>query len=112
MKTIEYNYFLEKVLITDFNVAPLKEAFALKLEYLLLCSNLSIYEFATKINLNYSYLNDVLRGARYISLNKLENIAIKLNMSILDLFDFTPLIVMQQEKCFIKFPNALNVKTI
>lgn len=105
MKTIDYSKFLEKIMETDFNTVPLSTAFALKLEYLFLCSDQSLFEFALTLNLNYSYLNDLLRGTKHISLNKIECICNSLHMSVIDLFDFTPLITMQEEHCFIKFPK-------
>ena len=104
MKTLEYSKFLNKIMDTDFNIVSLSSAFALKLEYLFLCSDLSLFEFALAVNLNYSYLNDLLRGTKYISLNKIESISNALHMSVLELFDFTPLIIMQEEQCFIKYP--------
>lgn len=104
MKTLEYNNFLMKLIDTDFDTVSLSEAFSLKLEYLFLCSDLSLFEFSLAINLNYSYLNDLLRGNKYISLNKIECISNALHMSIIDLFDFTPLITMKEERCFIKYP--------
>lgn len=104
MKTIIYSQFLDKVLDTDFNLASLAVLFSLKLEYLFLCSDLSLYEFALHINLNYSYLNDILRGKKHISLNKIECVSNALNISVIDLFDFSPLLTMKEEQCFIKFP--------
>ena len=104
MKVIDYSIFLNKVMETDFDSVSLSYAFSLKLEYLFLCSNLSLFEFALSIKLNYSYLNDLLRGDKYISLNKIECICNALNMNVIDLFDFTPLKVMKEEQCFIKFP--------
>lgn len=104
MKTIEYSKYLDKLMKVDLNTIPLSEAFALKLEYIFLCSDLSLYNFAIMINLNYSYLNDLLRGVKHISLNKIESICNALHVSVIELFDFTPLITMQEECCFIKFP--------
>lgn len=104
MKTLEYNKFMNKLMSTDFNTCSLSYGFALKLEYLFLCSDLSLFEFALAINLNYSYLNDLLRSKKHISLNKIECICNALHVDVIELFDFTPLITMQEEKCFIKFP--------
>lgn len=104
MKTIEYSKYLDKLLKVDLNKIPLSEAFALKLEYLFLCSDMSLYNFAIMINLNYSYFNDLLRSTKHISLNKIEAICNSLHITVIELFDFTPLITMQKEKVFIKFP--------
>ena len=71
MKTIEYAHFLDKIINIDFNKVPLSDAFAVKLEYLLLCSNLSLLNFSIAVNLNYSYLNDLLRGKKHINKNSL-----------------------------------------
>lgn len=109
MKNIEYINFLDKLLNIDLNKIPLSEAFAIKLEYLFLCSGLSLLNFSIFVNLNYSYLNDLLRGKKHITLNKIECICNALHMSLNDLFDFTPLIVMQEEKCFIKYPIFENI---
>ena len=104
MKAVEYSRFLDKIMETDFETVSLSYAFSLKLEYLFLCSNLSLFEFSLTVNLNYSYLNDLLRGRKHISLNKLECVASGLQVNIVDLFDFTPLIIMKEEQCFIKYP--------
>ena len=104
MKTIEYSKYLEKLLKTDLKKAPLSETFALKLEYIFLCSDLSLYNFAILLNLNYSYFNDLLRGTKHISLNKIESICNALHITAVELFDFAPLYTMQAEKVFIKFP--------
>ena len=109
MKTIEYAHFLDKIMNIDFNTVPLSDAFAVKLEYLLLCSNLSLLNFSIAVNLNYSYLNDLLRGKKHITLNKIDCICKSLNISVTELLDFTPLITMQEEKCFIKFPSIKNI---
>ena len=97
MKVLDYSNFLEKLINTDFDTVSLSDAFSLKLEYLYLCSGISLFEFALAINLNYSYFNDLLRGKKYISLNKIECISNALHMSIIDLFDFSPLLTMKEE---------------
>ncbi len=109
MKTIEFTHFLDKIMNIDFSNVSLSDAFAVKLEYLLLCSNLSLLNFSIAVNLNYSYLNDLLRGKKHITLNKIDCICKSLNISVTELLDFTPLITMQKEKCFIKFPLIENI---
>ena len=69
----------------------------------------SLLNFSIAVNLNYSYLNDLLRGKKHITLNKIDCICKSLNISVTELLDFTPLITMQEEKCFIKFPSIENI---
>ena len=72
MKRLEYTKYIEKLSLIDLDQSTLSELFALKLEYLFLCSGLSLIKFSIAVNLNYSYLNDLLRGTKHISLNKLD----------------------------------------
>ena len=104
MNTLSYAKYIEKLISTNLDELSLQELFALKLEYLYLCIDLSQFNFSMYTNLNYSYFNDLIRGKSAITLNKIENICHALNITPIELFDFNPLYTMKKEKCFIKFP--------
>lgn len=95
---------MKKLMAVNLKELPLQQLFALKLEYIYLCINLSQFNFSMYTNLNYSYFNDLIRGKKAICLNKIESLCNSLNMTPGELFDFEPLYTMQREKCFIKFP--------
>lgn len=104
MNSLNYTKYIEKLVSLNLDELSLQELFALKLEYLYLCIDLSQFNFSMYTSLNYSYFNDLIRGKSAITLNKIETICNALNITPIELFDFKPLYTMQKEKCFIKFP--------
>jgi transcriptional regulator with XRE-family HTH domain len=94
------NKFIEKLIATELSTLSLKELFALKLEYLYLCSGMSQLNFSFYININYSYFNDLIRGKKYITLTKIDNICKALNITPAEMFNFDILYQLQESKQF------------
>lgn len=97
------NKYIEKLNKVNLNTLSITELFALKLEYLYLCSGMSQLNFACHIKINYSYFNDLIRGRKHITLTKIDIICKSLNITPIEMFNFEILHQIKQTKKFITY---------
>lgn len=97
------NKYIEKLNIIDLTSLSLAQLFALKLEYLYLCSGMSQLNFACHIKINYSYFNDLIRGRKHITLTKIDTICKSLNITPIEMFNFNILHQIKKTQKFISY---------